>query len=178
MSKYHVVSSTWARYWTPNIAPDMQFAPCVAASAISKDPAMSWPLIQGVPQVPWPLLALYFIHCLSLLSFILLQPQDYSLLIGISIHICADPGSLGLLLRLSCQPWVSRPPNTHSGFTTCCYWCCLVINKQHTPSGGWGGKASQTNTHLCLEDETQVNTLIVAEKLREQKHICINMHID
>ena len=32
----------------PKIAPDMQLAPCVATSAISKGPAMSWWLIQGV----------------------------------------------------------------------------------------------------------------------------------
>ena len=29
--------------------PDVQLAPCVAATAISKGPAMSWRLIQGVP---------------------------------------------------------------------------------------------------------------------------------
>ena len=33
----------------PKIAPDVQLAPCVAASAISKVPAMSWQLVQGVP---------------------------------------------------------------------------------------------------------------------------------
>ena len=32
----------------PKIAPDVQLAPCVATSAISKGPAMSWWLIQGV----------------------------------------------------------------------------------------------------------------------------------
>ena len=33
------------------IAPDVQLAPCVATSAISKGPVMSWRLIQGVL---WP----------------------------------------------------------------------------------------------------------------------------
>ena len=34
----------------PKDAPDVQLAPCVAAAAISKGPAMSWQLIQGVPS--------------------------------------------------------------------------------------------------------------------------------
>ena len=33
----------------PRIAPDVQLAPCEAATAISEGPAMSWRLIQGVP---------------------------------------------------------------------------------------------------------------------------------
>ena len=35
----------------PRIAPDVQLVPYVAATVISKGPAMSWQLIQGVP---WP----------------------------------------------------------------------------------------------------------------------------
>ena len=37
----------------PKFTPDVQMAPCVAASAISKGPAMGWRLIQGVPCL-WP----------------------------------------------------------------------------------------------------------------------------
>ena len=33
----------------PKIAPDVQLAACVAASVISKGPAMSWRVIYGVP---------------------------------------------------------------------------------------------------------------------------------
>ena len=33
------------------VAPDVQMAPCVAATAISKGPAMSCQLIQGVPLI-------------------------------------------------------------------------------------------------------------------------------
>ena len=36
----------------PKVAPDVQLAPCEAATAISKGPAMSWRLIQGIP---WPI---------------------------------------------------------------------------------------------------------------------------
>ena len=35
----------------PKAPPDVQLVPCVAATAISKGPAMSWRLIQ---DVPWP----------------------------------------------------------------------------------------------------------------------------
>ena len=33
----------------PQVAPDVWLAPCMAASAISEDPAMSWRLVQGAP---------------------------------------------------------------------------------------------------------------------------------
>ena len=46
------VEVSLSKILNPRIAPDVQLAPCVAATAISKGPAMSWRLIQGVP---WPL---------------------------------------------------------------------------------------------------------------------------
>ena len=45
------VEVSLSKILNPKIAPDVQLAPCVAASAISKGPAMSWRLIQGAP---WP----------------------------------------------------------------------------------------------------------------------------
>ena len=45
------VEVSLSKILNPKIALDVQLAPCVAASAISKGPAMSWQLIQGVP---WP----------------------------------------------------------------------------------------------------------------------------
>ena len=33
----------------PQIAPDVQLAPCMADSAIMEGPVMSWRLVQGVP---------------------------------------------------------------------------------------------------------------------------------
>ena len=45
------VEVSLSKILNPKTAPDVQLAPCVAASAISKGPAMSWRLIQGVP---WP----------------------------------------------------------------------------------------------------------------------------
>ena len=44
------VEVSLSKILNPRIAPDVQLAPCVA-TAISKGPAMSWRLIQGVP---WP----------------------------------------------------------------------------------------------------------------------------
>ena len=45
------VEESLSKILNPRIAPDVQLAPSVAATAISKGPAMSWRLIQGVP---WP----------------------------------------------------------------------------------------------------------------------------
>ena len=46
------VEVSLSKILNPKIAPDVQMAPCVAATAISKGPAMSCQLIQGVP---WPM---------------------------------------------------------------------------------------------------------------------------
>ena len=43
------VEVSLSKILNPRIAPDVQLAPCVAATAISKGPAMSWQLIQGLP---------------------------------------------------------------------------------------------------------------------------------
>ena len=45
------VEVSLSKILNPKVASDVQLAPCVAATAISKAPAMSWRLIQGVP---WP----------------------------------------------------------------------------------------------------------------------------
>ena len=45
------VEESLSKILNPKIAPDVQLAPCVSASAISKGPAMSWRMIQ---DVPWP----------------------------------------------------------------------------------------------------------------------------
>ena len=45
------VEVSLSKILNPEIAPDVQLAPCVAAPAISKGPAMSWRLIQGASSL-------------------------------------------------------------------------------------------------------------------------------
>ena len=50
LTELHVEVSL-SKILNPKVSPDVQLAPCVAATAISKGAVMSWRLIQGVP---WP----------------------------------------------------------------------------------------------------------------------------
>ena len=49
-NELHVVLSLDTQDTEPWIAPDVQLAPYLAASAVSERPAMSWRLVQGVPR--------------------------------------------------------------------------------------------------------------------------------
>ena len=45
------VEVSLSKILNPKVATDVQLAPCVAATAISKGPVMSWRLMQ---DIPWP----------------------------------------------------------------------------------------------------------------------------
>lgn len=100
-------------------------------SYLTKSEPFIFPLIRLYPPPPHALL-----HSPS-------TPRLQSVNRNFNTHLrwSHSQGNVGLSLSQTHHWHDSQPTDTHSGLTACCYWRCLVINKQQTVGGG-GGEVS------------------------------------